>query len=262
MITIAVYGCMGRMGRAIASCAGASSDVRVAAAVERPGHPAVGSPYPGSGERPVTVCDDEAAAAQADVVVSFADPASSARHAEVASAAGVPIVIGTTGFSAEEKKRIEAAAAKVPIVLSPNMSVGVNVLTWLVGKAAGAFGPEYDVEIVETHHRHKADAPSGTALRLAEAVAEARGVDLAQAAVYGREGRTGERPKGQIGIHAVRLGDIAGEHRILFGAEGETFELVHRSSSRAAYASGTLDAVRFVMGNAAGLYDMFDVIGL
>ena len=263
MIRIALYGALGRMGLAITEAALECADVVLAAAVERPGHPGLGLPVSAGDGMELTVTDDAAAAAAAaDVLVSFAEPAASVSHAELGANASAGVVIGTTGLSAEEHTAVADAAERVPIVLAPNMSVGVNVLTWLAGRAASAFGPGYDVEIIEAHHRHKADAPSGTALRLAETIAGARGLDLASSVVYGRRGRTGERAPGQIGIHAVRAGDLAGEHRVLFGGEGECFELVHRSSSRAAYARGTLDAVRFVHGRAPGLYDMFDVLGL
>jgi 4-hydroxy-tetrahydrodipicolinate reductase len=171
-------------------------------------------------------------------------------------------VIGTTGFSAPERERIAAAAGRVPVVFAPNMAVGVNVLFKLAETAAKVLGDAYDVEIIEAHHRHKVDAPSGTALRLGEIVAKALGRDLRRSSAHGRHGNTGERDAKTIGFHAVRGGDIVGEHTVMFAGEGERVELVVRSTSRVTYALGALRACRFLKGRPPGLYDMQDVLGL
>jgi 4-hydroxy-tetrahydrodipicolinate reductase len=206
--------------------------------------------------------DVAAALAAADAIVDFTRPEGTLAHLDACVAAGKRAVVGTTGFSAEEKARVVAAAKNIPIVMAPNFAVGVNVTFKLAEIAARILGDGYDVEIVEAHHRHKVDAPSGTALRLGEAVAAALGRDLAACAVYGREGITGERDAKTIAFHAIRGGDIVGEHTVIFAGEGERVEVTVRSGSRMTYAAGALRAAKWLQARGPGLYDMFDVLGL
>ena len=198
----------------------------------------------------------------ADVVVDFTSFEASAAHAAVCAAAGVALVIGSTGFTPEARARVEAAARRVPIVLSPNMSVGVNVLFAMVRQAARALGEAYDVEIVELHHKKKKDAPSGTAMRLAEVAAEVLGRDPARDLNFGRHGLVGERPAREIGVQTLRGGDAVGEHTVYFVGEGERLELTHRATSRDQFARGAVRAARWVVGRPPGLHDMADVLGL
>jgi 4-hydroxy-tetrahydrodipicolinate reductase len=198
----------------------------------------------------------------AQVVIDFTTPAASVNHAKVCAERGTPLVVGTTGFSAAAKAEVAGAAQRIPVLMAPNMSVGVNLLFKLVSQAARALGPSYDVEIVEAHHRNKADAPSGTALRLAEVAADALGLDPQISAVYERHGQVGARKAGTIGVQALRGGDVVGEHTVLFLTEGERIELIHRASSRDTFAAGAVRAARFLVGKPAGLYDMQDVLGL
>jgi 4-hydroxy-tetrahydrodipicolinate reductase len=211
----------------------------------------------------VAIVDDLAKALPgADVVVDFTSHEASARHAEACAEAGVALVIGSTGFTPEAKARVAAAARRVPVVLSPNMSVGVNVLFELVRQAAAVLGDAYDVEIVEIHHNKKRDAPSGTAVRLGEVAAEALGRDPKDALAYARHGILGERPPWQIGVQTLRGGDVVGEHTVYFCGEGERLELTHRATSRDQFARGAVRAARWIAGRPAGLYDMADVLGL
>ena len=198
----------------------------------------------------------------ADVLIDFTRPEPSLQYLAACEQAGVTMVIGTTGFSAEQKQQIQQAAKKICVVFAPNMSVGVNLLINLVKAAAKTLSEGYDIEIIEAHHRHKVDAPSGTAVRLGEAAAEALGRDLQQVAVYGREGVTGERDANTIGFATVRGGDVVGDHTVLCAGIGERVELTHKASSRATFALGALRAAKFLQGKAAGLYDMQDVLGL
>jgi 4-hydroxy-tetrahydrodipicolinate reductase len=258
---IAIAGAGGRMGRTLIELVLQADDLTLAGAIEAAGHPAVGQDAgPGSGVR--VTADAAAAVAGAECLVDFSTPGATLAHLEACLKASVPMVIGTTGFSAQERERIAAASGRIAIVLAPNMAVGVNVIFKLAETAAKVLGDAYDVEIIEAHHRHKVDAPSGTALRLGEIIAQALGRDLRQSALHGRRGNTGERDARAIGFHAVRGGDIVGEHTVLFAGEGERVELVVRSTSRATYALGALRACRFVKGKPSGLYDMQDVLGL
>jgi 4-hydroxy-tetrahydrodipicolinate reductase len=265
MIRAVVTGAAGRMGTQIVRLVRATEGMAVCGAVERPG-PAVGQDagaLAGLGPIGVAVVDDLARALPgADVVVDFTSHEASARHAEVCAGRGVPLVIGSTGFTPEAKARVAAAARRVPIVLSPNMSVGVNVLFELVRQAAGVLGDGYDVEIVELHHKKKRDAPSGTAVRLGEVAAEALGRDPKDALAYARHGILGERPPWQIGVQTLRGGDVVGEHTVFFCGEGERIELTHRATSREQFARGAVRAARWIAGRPAGLYDMADVLGL
>lgn len=238
-LRIGLIGARGRMGRAIAEAAGQDPRFEIAPAAEI-----------------------AATIAAADVVIDFSH---AEMTAEVASACGrdaKPLVLGTTGHSATQLEMINAAARAVPIVFAPNFSVGVNTLFWLAAKTAALLGSEFDLEIVEMHHRLKKDAPSGTAKRLAEILADARALDPATSVTHGRVGMPGERPPAQIGMHAVRGGDMVGEHTVIFAGEGERVELVHRASSRATFAVGALRAAVWLSGRPAGLYTMQDVLGL
>lgn len=262
---IAVAGSGGRMGRTVIEAVLAAGDLALGAALEAPGAPAIGTDAGAAlGARTgVTVTADfDAGIAAADCLVDFTRPAGTLAHLDACVRHGKPAVVGTTGFSADERNRIAAAAKRIAVALAPNFAVGVNVLFRLVDVAARALGEDYDVEIIEAHHRHKVDAPSGTALRIGEIAAAALGRDLARDAVHGRKGDTGERPRGAIGFHAVRGGDIVGEHTAMFAGTGERIELVVRSGSRMTYALGALRAARFLAGRPAGLYDMQDVLGL
>ena len=195
------------------------------------------------------------------MVIDFTAPNASLRHAAVCAEKGVALVVGTTGFSAQAKAELAGHAQRIPLLMAPNMSIGVNVLFRLVGEAARALGPSYEVEIAEMHHRAKKDAPSGTALRLAEVAADALGLDAGQAVVYERHGDIGARKPGTIGVQTLRGGDVVGEHTVWFLADGERLELTHRASSRDNFARGAVRAARFVVGRKPGLYDMQDVLG-
>lgn len=259
-LKIAVAGAGGRMGHMLVEAVSAAADCTLAAAFDVPGSVAVGQTLAGTD---VAVSDDHAqAVAAADCLIDFTRPQGTLHHLAACVAQGKAAVIGTTGFSAPERAQIEAAATRIPIVFAPNMAVGVNVTFKLAELAARILGDDYDVEIIEAHHRHKVDAPSGTAIHLGELVAGALGRDLGEVAQHGRHGTTGERDARTIGFHAVRGGDIVGEHTVLFAGEGERVEVTVRSSSRMTYAVGALRAARFLHGRAAGLYDMWDVLGL
>jgi len=266
MIRAVVTGAAGRMGGRILALAKEARDVQIVGATERSGHLAIGQDageVAGIGSLGVKVADDLARVLSgADVVVDFTAPEGSIAHLRAASAAGVAIVVGTTGLTKEHLEEARRLATRMACVISPNMSVGVNVLFKVLREVARSLGDEYDVEIVEAHHHFKKDAPSGTALRMAQVVAEALGWDLEQVGVYGRKGLVGERPKTQIGVHTVRAGDIVGEHTVIFGGMGERIEITHRAHSRDNFARGALRAARFVVRAPKGLYDMADVLGL
>ncbi len=262
---VVVTGAAGRMGTQIVRLVRATEGMAVSGAVERPG-PAVGEDagaLAGLGKIGVAVVDDLAKALPgADAVIDFTSHDASARNAEVCAERGVPLVIGSTGFTPEAKARVATAARRIPIVLSPNMSVGVNVLFELVRQAAKVLGDGYDVEIVEIHHKKKRDAPSGTAVRLGEVAAEALGRDPKDALAYARHGILGERPPWQIGVQTLRGGDVVGEHTVYFCGEGERVELTHRATSREQFARGAIRAAQWIAGKPAGVYDMADVLGL
>ncbi|HXV07673.1 MAG TPA: 4-hydroxy-tetrahydrodipicolinate reductase [Burkholderiales bacterium] len=245
------------MGRALVEAVRAERDLQLAAALDVAGSPAIGQ-----GAGPLRIGSDLGAVAGADVLIDFTRPAGTLAHLDACVAHGIALVIGTTGFNDAQKLRIGAGARRIPIAMSPNFAIGVNVVFRLAQTAAGALGDAYDVEIVEAHHRHKVDAPSGTALRLGELVAGALGRNLGKVAVHGRQGDTGERPAGAIGFHAIRGGDIVGEHTVMFAGQGERVEITVRSQSRMTYAAGALRAAKWLQGRAAGLYDMSDVLGL
>ena len=263
---VAISGAAGRMGRTLIAACAERPDFECAGALERSGHEALGSDagiLAGVGSIGVPVTDEfERFAEQVDGVIDFSLPAGSAAVAERCRAAGRQLVIGTTGFSAEERARVEACAADIPLLIAPNMSVGVNVCFRLIDIASRALGAESDIEVVEAHHRNKVDAPSGTAVRMGEIAAAALGRDLAECAVYGREGHTGVRARETIGFETIRGGDMVGEHTVMFIGAGERIEITHRSSSRLNFAHGALRASRWLRGRTPGLYDVQDVLGL
>ena len=254
---VAIAGAGGRMGRTLIEGVLADRELELAAALDVPGAPAIGQ-----AAGALRIGADLGALAGADVLVDFTRPEGTLAHLEACVKLGKRMVIGTTGFSEAQAKRIAEAARRIPIVLSPNFAIGVNVVFRLAQTAAKALGDAYDVEIVEAHHRHKVDAPSGTALKLGELVAQALGRDLGQVATHGRHGDTGERPAKAIGFHAIRGGDIVGEHTVIFAGEGERVEVAVRSQSRSTYAAGALRAAKWLAGRGPGLYDMSDVLGL
>lgn len=253
------------MGRALLEAVAQFADLRIHASLDRAGSPFLGKDAGELIGAPVGVAirdDIDGALRGCDVLIDFTRPEATLQHMDLCRRHGVKMVIGTTGFSAEEKERIVDASRDVGIVFAPNMSVGVNLLFKLLDTAARVLNEGYDIEVLEAHHRHKVDAPSGTALRLGEVVAQALGRDLAECAVYGREGVTGERSPSTIGFATVRGGDIVGDHTVLFAGIGERVEITHKASSRATFALGALRAARFLAGRPAGLYDMQDVLGL
>jgi 4-hydroxy-tetrahydrodipicolinate reductase len=258
LIRAAVAGAAGKMGSRILLALRGEKDFAVTGAFERPDSEQVGRSIEG-----VTVVAgiEQALKGGADVVIDFTAPAASVQHARACAERGVGLVVGTTGLSPEQKAELGAAAKRIPLLFAPNMSVGVNVLFRLVGEAARALGSAYEVEIVEMHHRMKRDAPSGTALRLAEVAAGALGLDPRSASVYERHGDTGARKGGSIGVQALRGGDVVGDHTVYFLADGERLELTHRATSRDNFARGAVRAARFIAGRTPGLYEMQDVLG-
>ncbi len=255
---IAIAGAGGRMGRTLIEAVLADASLTLAAALESATSPAVGTAAGG-----VRVGSDaRAAVAAGDVLIDFTRPEATLACLDLCVAAGKRMVIGTTGFSAAEKDRIARGAATIAVVMAPNFAIGVNAVFHLAASAAAILGDDYDVEIVEAHHRHKVDAPSGTALKLGEIIATVLGRDLRAVSIHGRHGETGARPPQQIGFHAVRGGDIVGEHTVVFAGTGERVEIAVRSQSRMTYALGALRAAKWLMGRTPGLYDMRDVLGL
>ena len=262
---IAVAGASGRMGRMLIEAIAADDACVLAGALDVSGSPAIGTDaaaFLGRTSGVTITADLREGLKNADVLIDFTRPEGTLAHAAVCAEMGVQLVVGTTGFSDEQKADLAAAAQKTAIVLAPNMSVGVNVTLKLLQMAAKALDTGYDIEIIEAHHKHKVDAPSGTALKMGEVIAEAQGTRLADRAVYERYGHTGERKEGTIGFATVRGGDIVGDHTVLFAGTGERVEITHKSSSRAGYAQGSLRAVRFLAGQRAGMFDMFDVLNL
>ena len=265
-VGVVVCGAAGRMGRMILGLAAESPDVRVAGAVESPSHAAIGQDagtLAGSAPLGVAVTNDLAAICRPEhVIVDFTVPAATLAHARTAAAAGAALVIGTTGFTPADDRELRRVAATTRAVIAANYSVGVTVLLELVGQAARLLGPGFDAEIVELHHHHKHDAPSGTALALGRAVAAARGQDFETARTLAREGIVGPRRAGEIGIVGLRAGDAVGDHTVVLGGLGERLELVHRAQSRTCLAGGALRAAVWVSGRPKGLYAMRDVLGL
>jgi len=266
MIRCAVTGACGRMGMAVIRAVSRAEGIELAGATEQQGHPGIGSDVaelPGAGKSRVTVVDSLALITpQPDVIIDFTAPESSLAHMEWAASRRTAAVIGTTGFSPVQSGRIRELARVVPCVCSPNMSVGVNIMFTLIERVARMLQDRYDMEIIESHHRLKKDAPSGTAVKMAHILADAMNRDLESVAVHGRKGLIGERRRDEIGIQVVRAGDIVGDHTVLFAGEGERLEITHRAHSRDTFAVGAVRAAAWVAGQPPGLYDMLDVLGL
>ena len=268
MTRIVVSGAAGRMGRRILELVQGDAETTLVAALEAESHPLVGQPVaalaadvPADKPSDVRVASAPDAGLAADVIIDFSVPEQSVKVAALAAERGWAVVVGTTGLDAAQKQRLAAAASKVAVLTAPNFSLGMNVLFQLVAEAARRL-PGYDIEIVESHHRFKKDAPSGSALRLAERAAEATGRDLSKTAVYGRHGLPGERTTPEIGIHALRRGDVVGEHTVTFTTLGETLELTHRAHSRDAFARGAVHAAKWLAGKPAGQYTFEQVLGI
>lgn len=266
MTKIAVTGAGGRMGKAIIEAIQETEGVVLGAAIERPGSSLIGADageVAGVGTLGIAIAENlSAVTGDFDILIEFTIPEVTEHHLEVCRAAGKGIVIGTTGMTDEQKTAIAAAGREIGVVFAPNMSVGVNLSLKLLEMAARVLGDDVDIEIIEAHHRHKIDAPSGTALRMGEVVAETLGRDLKACAVYGREGRTGERERKTIGFETIRAGDIVGEHTVMFAGIGERIEITHKASSRMTFAKGAVRAARWLTGQPAGQYDMQDVLSL
>jgi 4-hydroxy-tetrahydrodipicolinate reductase len=262
---IAIAGASGRMGQMLIEAVRAADDCVLTCALDIGASPAVGQDagaFAGQATGVLITSDLVTGLKDSQVLIDFTRPEGTLAHLAVCRTLGVGVVIGTTGFSDAQKVQIAEAAKDIPIMMAPNMSVGVNVTLKLLEMAAKALATGYDIEIIEAHHRHKVDAPSGTALKMGEVIAEALGRELKDCAVYAREGVTGERDPSSIGFATIRGGDIVGDHTVLFAGTGERIEISHKSSSRATYAQGSLRAVRFLAGHKAGLFNMFDVLGL
>lgn len=264
-LNIAITGSSGRMGKTLLKAVTQALDLHLSAALEQTGNSyltrdvgeLIGTPCG------IAITDNFSTVLPGcDVLIDFTRPAGTLEYLSICRTKGVKMVIGTTGFSAEQKSTLKAASKDIAIVLAPNMSVGVNVTFKLLDMAARSLGEGYDIEIIEAHHRHKVDAPSGTALHMGEVVAQALGRDLSEVAVYGREGVTGERVPSTIGFSTVRGGDIVGDHTVMFAGIGERIEISHKANSRAAFTEGSLRAARFLADKKCGLFDMQDVLGL
>jgi 4-hydroxy-tetrahydrodipicolinate reductase len=266
MADVVVAGAAGRMGNRLVALLQEDKELRLVAALEAPGHPALGrdaGEAAGVGRLTVPItADAEAVLGKDRILIEFSVPEASLAHARLVARQGGRAVIGTTGFTPAQREELAVIGRSIAILVAPNMSVGVNVAFRILADMARMLGDDYDVEIVETHHRFKKDAPSGTALRMAEVVAEALGRDLAKTAVYDRHDRLVERTRKEIGIAALRSGDVVGEHTVSFGALGERLELTHRAQSRDNFARGALRAARFIATATPGLYSMLDVLGL
>ena len=266
MIKVIVAGAAGRMGGRLICLLKESAALTLAGAVESKGHVSVGEDAgetAGCTRAGIEICDDlSSVLGRGEVVIDFSTPAATLEHLRITAQHRKAMVIGTTGFSSQELAELRALAKPIPCVFSPNMSVGVNIILKVIAEMAKTFGDDYDIEVIEAHHRLKKDAPSGTALKMAEILAKAVNRDLEQVGVYERKGLVGERKKGEIGIQAIRAGDIVGDHTVLFGGMGERVELIHRVQSRDTFARGALRAARWAVKQPPGLYDMMDVLGL
>jgi len=262
---VCVAGASGRMGQMLIDAVRAADDCVLSGALDIAASPAIGhdaGAYAGQALGVAITADVAAGLQGSHALIDFTRPEGTLQHLRECVKQRVNLVIGTTGFTEAQKVEIADAARHIAIVMAPNMSVGVNVTLKLLEMAAKALSTGYDIEIIEAHHRHKVDAPSGTALKMGEVIADALGRDLKDCAVYAREGVTGERDPSTIGFATIRGGDIVGDHTVLFAGTGERIEITHKSSSRATYAQGSLRAVRFLAGRTSGLHDMFDVLGL
>jgi 4-hydroxy-tetrahydrodipicolinate reductase len=262
---IAIAGASGRMGQMLIEAVRADAECVLSGALDMASSPAIGTDagaYSGQATGVLITSDVRQGLQSSQVLIDFTRPEGTMEHLKVCRELGVAAVIGTTGFTEAQKLEIATIAQDIAIMMAPNMSVGVNVTLKLLEMAAKALSTGYDIEIIEAHHRHKVDAPSGTALKMGEVIADALGRDLKECAVYAREGVTGERDPSSIGFATIRGGDIVGDHTVLFAGIGERIEISHKSSSRVTYAQGSLRAVRFLAGQKSGLFDMFDVLGL
>lgn len=266
MIKVIVAGAAGRMGCRLVALIKDSTALMLAGAIEGKGHHALGEDageVAGAGRAGIPITDDLTALLErGEVVIDFSSPEATLNHLRAVAQQRRAMVIGTTGFSPQELDELKSLARQVPCVFSPNMSVGVNLMYKVLAEMARTLGDEYDIEVIEAHHRLKKDAPSGTALKIAEVLARAVNRDLNQVGVYERKGLIGERKKTEIGIQTIRAGDIVGDHTVLFGGMGERIELTHRASSRDTFARGALRAARWVVRQPPGLYDMMDVLSL
>lgn len=266
MIRVAITGAAGRMGKTLVGACAQTDGIKVTVVLERSGHELLGSDagaVAGIGPLGFDIGSDlQRMAKDFDVLIDFTRPEATLQNVEICRGAGRAMVIGTTGFSDQQRSRITAAAQDIGIVLAPNMSVGVNLCFKLLQTAAQVLGDDVDVEIIEAHHRDKVDAPSGTALRMGEVVAEVLGRNLDDCAVYGREGHTGARDRKTIGFETIRAGDIVGDHTVIFAGVGERVEITHKASSRMTFASGATRAALWIGAKGQGLYDMQDVLGL
>ncbi|MGH7206750.1 MAG: 4-hydroxy-tetrahydrodipicolinate reductase [Nitrospiraceae bacterium] len=266
MMKVIVAGAAGRMGGRLVSLLKDSAALTLAGAVESKGHVSIGEDageIAGCGQTGVLIRDDLSAVMdRGEVVIDFSTPTATLDHLRIAAQHRRAMVIGTTGFASRELEELRAVAKQIPCVFSPNMSVGVNVIFKVIAEMAKTLGDEYDLEVIEAHHRLKRDAPSGTALKMAEILARAMNRDLVQVGVYARKGLVGERKRGEIGIQTIRAGDIVGDHTVLFAGLGERLEVTHRVQSRDTFARGALRAARWVIKQPPGLYDMMDVLGL
>lgn len=266
MQRIAVMGAAGRMGKTLIEAVSQAEGATLSAAIDRADSSLIGADageLVGLGKIGVTLAGDLAAVVDDfDVLIDFTHPSVTLKNLEVCRQAGKAMVIGTTGFTVEEKQQLSEATKQIPIVFAANFSVGVNLCLKLLDTAARVLGDDVDIEIIEAHHRHKVDAPSGTALRMGEVVADALGRDLQKVAVYGREGQTGARERETIGFATVRAGDVVGDHTVLFAADGERVEITHKASSRMTFAKGAVRSALWLQGRDAALYDMQDVLGL
>ena len=267
MIRVAVTGAAGRMGKANIEAIQMAEGIKLGAAIVEPGSTLLGADageVAGVGKLGVAMVGSLAdAVADFDVLIDFTAPEVTLKNVEFCAANGKQVVIGTTGLTDEQKAVLQEQSTKTAIVFAPNMSVGVNLCFKLLEVAAKALGnDDYDIEVIEAHHRHKVDSPSGTALRMGEVVADALGRDLNECAVYGREGQTGARPRGEIGFETIRAGDVVGDHTVLFATEGERIEITHKASNRLTFAKGAVRACKWLEGKSTGLFDMQDVLEL
>ena len=266
MIKVIIAGAAGRMGCRLVALIKDSTLLTLSGAIEGKGHHALGDDAwetAGCGRSGVPITEDfETLLDRGEVLVDFSAPEATLQHLRAVAQHRRAMVIGTTGFSAAQLEELKSLASQVPCVLSPNMSVGINLIYKVISEMAKTLGDDYDIEVIEAHHRQKKDAPSGTALKIAEVLAKAVNRELDQVGIYARKGLIGERKKGEIGIQTIRAGDIVGDHTILFGGMGERIEVTHRASSRDTFARGALRAARWVVRQPPGLYDMMDVLGL
>jgi len=265
LLRVCVAGASGRMGQMLVEAVRESEDCTLGGALDMATSPGIGldaGAFAGLNTGTLITADLDLGLSGSQYLIDFTRPEGTLQHLRACARRGVHAVVGTTGFTESQKAEIAEISRSIAIVMAPNMSVGVNVTLKLLEMAARALSTGYDIEIIEAHHRHKVDAPSGTALKMGEVVASALGRDLKDCAVYAREGVTGERDPSSIGFATIRGGDIVGDHTVLFAGTGERIEISHKSSSRATYAQGSLRAVRFLAGKSSGLYDMFDVLGL